>query len=179
MPQFSHAFDVKAAREAVLALHHDPRALHRLTPPPLFVQLHCFEPLAEGSLAEFTLWFGPIPVGWRAVHAHVSDQGFTDTQETGPLRRWRHRHQFQALDAAHTRILDEVTFEYEDGLKGLFTRLVFNRPGLLLLFTFRKWATRWHLRSREQRSRTARLVVILALMLATGVLFRLSVRQGD
>lgn len=82
---FQYAFAVRAALAAVAEFHHDARALQRLTPPPLFVQLHRVEPLAEGSLASFTLWFGPLPVRWMAVHSGVDFlHGFTDTQHSGP-----------------------------------------------------------------------------------------------
>jgi hypothetical protein len=43
------------------------------------------EPLAEGSISDFTLWFGPLPIRWTARHSHIDPlHGFTDTQVRGP-----------------------------------------------------------------------------------------------
>jgi ligand-binding SRPBCC domain-containing protein len=164
MPQFTHAFEVKAKQQEVAAFHDDTRALKWLTPPPMFVQLQDIEPLGEGSRSRFTMWFGPIPARWRAVHTDVSAWGFTDSQEVGPLRRWRHRHTFEALDDERTLVVDQVIYDHHGGWRGLLTRLVFNRPGLALLFTYRKWATRWYLRKSQERARLARRALVLSLL---------------
>ena len=146
---FEHAFKVRAPLARVAAFHRDTRALKRLTPPPLLVQLHRVDPLAEGAVAEFTLWFGPWPVRWQAVHSGVDEQrGFTDTQARGPLRHWRHTHSFRALDVAHTLVADRIEYQHYPGLRGVLSRLLFARLGLRLLFAFRAWATR---RALERR----------------------------
>ena len=62
MPVFDYKFTVDAPATAVSNFHHDTRILKKLSPPPIFVQIHRFEPLGEGSKAEFTLWFGPLPL---------------------------------------------------------------------------------------------------------------------
>lgn len=77
MPTFTYTFVVNAPLTAVAAFHHDTRILKKLTPPPIFVQIHRYEPLGDGSEAEFTLWFGPLPVRWLAVHLEVGEHGFT------------------------------------------------------------------------------------------------------
>lgn len=142
MPDFKFSFTVDAPQRTVNQFHQDTSALRRLSPPPIFAQLHHIEPLAEGSLSEFTLWFGPIPVRWRAIHSHVSNAGFTDTQEQGPLQFWQHQHQFVAIDEKRTEVRDSIQYTHPAGWRGLFTRLVFNKPGLWALFSYRKLATR-------------------------------------
>ena len=108
----NHNFVVRAPLAAVAAFHHDARVLPRLTPPPILVQLHRVDPLGEGSIADFTLWFGPLPVRWVALHSQVDPlRGFTDTQQSGPLKFWRHIHSFEAVDAATTRVSEHVEFE--------------------------------------------------------------------
>ncbi len=146
MPQFDFYFTVNAPLTAVHAFHHDTRILKKLTPPPLFVQIHAFEPLAEGSRAEFTLWFGPLPLRWTAVHHHVGPQGFTDRQEKGPLKFWEHTHRFTAVNDHTTHVHEHIEYEHFPGRRGWLSRLLFNKPGLLMLFTARKWLTRFHLR---------------------------------
>jgi ligand-binding SRPBCC domain-containing protein len=140
MPIFQNRFRVDAPPEAVSFFHIDTRALKRLTPPPIFVQLHRVEPLAEGSQSEFTLWFGPLPVRWLAVHSQVNpDSGFVDTQARGPMKFWRHTHHWQPLDGASTQMTEQLEYEYYPGLRGLFTRLLFARPLLKLMFAYREW----------------------------------------
>ncbi len=146
MPTFDYTFTVPASVEAVRLFHHDTRALKKLTPPPIFAQIHDYEPLGEGSRAEFTLWFGPLPLRWLAIHSDVSQRGFTDTQAEGPLASWQHTHRFTPVDATHTRISEHIEYAYKPGLWGWFTRLLFGRPGLLGLFTARNLLTRWYLR---------------------------------
>ena len=68
MPEFRHSFTVDAPLAAVHAFHHDSRALRQLTPLPIIARIHAYEPLADGSRAAFTLWFGPLPLRWQAVH---------------------------------------------------------------------------------------------------------------
>lgn len=143
MPVFDYTFTVRAPLRAVAAFHHDARALRQLSPPPVWVQLHRVEPLAEGSLAEFTLWVGPLPLRWRAVHSDVHpEHGFTDTQTAGPLRRWRHTHRFEAVDAQTTRVREHIDYEHAPGPAGWLTRLLFAPPALRGLFWFRSRVTR-------------------------------------
>jgi ligand-binding SRPBCC domain-containing protein len=143
MPTFEYAFIVKAPLARVAEFHRDARALQRLSPPPLFVQLHRIEPQAEGAVADFTLWMGPLPIRWVAVHSNVSVlNGFTDTQQRGPLRYWRHTHRFVAVDDSHTRVMEHIVFEYYPGRAGLLARLLFSRSALRFLFWYRSWVTR-------------------------------------
>jgi ligand-binding SRPBCC domain-containing protein len=79
MTEFKYSFTVQAPVDTVTAFHHDTRVLKQLTPFPIVAQIHDYEPLADKSEAKFTLWFGPIPVRWHAVHSDVSPAGFTDT----------------------------------------------------------------------------------------------------
>lgn len=177
MPTFTYAFDVNAPVTAVTAFHHDTSVLKTLTPPPIFAQIHRFDPLGEGAVAEFTLWFGPLPVRWQAVHSEVSERGFTDTQASGPLQSWQHRHTFTPISENLTRIEEQIEYSHHDGLRGLLSRLLFARPGLYLLFTARQLITRWHLEySPEQRATAVRAALITATI--TGLLSLLLARKN-
>jgi ligand-binding SRPBCC domain-containing protein len=142
MPVFDYAFTVPAPLEAVAEFHRDTRALKRLTPPPTIVRIHSVEPLAEGSVSRFTLWVGPLPLRWKAVHCNVSPRGFTDVQAEGPARRWEHTHTFVPISADVTEIREHIEFEHKAGAWGLVTRLLFSQPNLWLMFTYRMWVTR-------------------------------------
>lgn len=148
MPTFDYSFTVPASLEEARTFYRDARTLKRLTPPPILVQLHYDEPQAEGSRVEFTLWFGPLPLRWVAVHSNVSEHGFTDTMLKGPLARWEHNRVFTAIDAKHTRISEHIAYEHRRGPWGWFTRLLFSRVALLALFTARRVLTVWHLSKR-------------------------------
>jgi ligand-binding SRPBCC domain-containing protein len=141
MKKFKHRFRVAASLEAVATFHSDPRALKKLTPFPLWMQIHEMEPLAENARARFVIWAGPIPLRWEAIHTNVSEQGFTDTQIKGPYQYWVHTHQFVARNAEMTEVIDEVSAIYGEGLFwGLITRLMW--LGMPFLFAFRGWRTR-------------------------------------
>ncbi len=140
--EFQHSFTVSAPGNTIAAFHYQPNVMKRLTPLPLFVQVQKAEPVAEGSEMRFVLWLGPLPVRWHAVHSRVTSRGFTDTQVSGPLQSWRHSHRFVALDAHTTRVEDHIVYEHARGIRGFFSRLMFSRPGLLYLFTARKYLTR-------------------------------------
>jgi ligand-binding SRPBCC domain-containing protein len=144
MNTFDYEFVVNAPVSAVSDFHHDTSILKKLTPPPIFIQTHRFDPLAEGATAELTMWFGPIPVPWTAVHTNVSEGGFTDTQHHGPLKLWQHTHRFIPQDNGHTLVKEHIEYAYNNGLRGWFSRLMFNRASLFILFSARKWLTRWH-----------------------------------
>lgn len=142
MSEFKYSFTVEAPLQVVADFHHDTSVLKKLTPFPIFAQIHDYEPLANGSEARFTLWFGPIPVRWHAIHSDVGPNGFTDTQVSGPLKLWVHRHRFTAIDPQTTRVDEHITYDHDSGGRGLFSRLLFAKPGLYFLFTARKFITR-------------------------------------
>ena len=177
MPNFTYRFHVNAPVTAVSAFHHDTSVLKTLTPPPIFAQIHRFDPLGDGAVAEFTLWFGPLPVRWQAIHSEVSERGFTDTQVSGPLQSWQHRHRFIPVSEERTRIEERIEYSHHDGRRGLLSRLLFAKPGLYLLFTARQMITRWHLEySPEQRKTAVRAALLTATI--TGLLSLLLARKN-
>ena len=146
MPVFDFSFAVDAPLEAVRDFHRDTSALKRLTPPPTFVRLISIEPLAEGSVSKFVLWVGPLPLRWTAVHRDVSDRGFTDVQAAGPAAAWAHTHTFTPLSDGRTRIDEHIEYAHKKGLWGIVTRLLFSKPNLWLMFSYRRFVTRFFLR---------------------------------
>ena len=150
MPVFDFSFTVDAPLSAVRDFHRDTSALKRLTPPPTFVRLISIEPLAEGSVSKFVLWVGPLPLRWTAVHRDVSDRGFTDVQAAGPAAAWAHTHTFTPLSDGRTRIDEHIEYAHKKGLWGIVTRLLFSKPNLWIMFSYRRFVTRWFLRGRRE-----------------------------
>lgn len=145
MPIFDYRFTVNASVEAVRDLHRDTYALKKLTPPPTYVQMKKVEPMAEGSVSQFTLWMGPLPIHWKAIHHDVTDNGFQDEQAEGPAKSWRHTHSFVRITDHQTEIREHIEYEHGSGFWGVVTRLLFAKANLYLMFTYRKFATRWFL----------------------------------
>jgi ligand-binding SRPBCC domain-containing protein len=143
MPVFENSFSVHAPLQAVADFHHATSALKRLTPPPVIVQLHRVDRLREGSISEFTLWIGPIPIRWTALHTGVDPlRGFTDTQVQGPFNQWVHTHTFSAEGDGQTRVTDHVEYIYPSGPRGLWVHLLFSPVSLRGMFAYRAWVTR-------------------------------------
>lgn len=142
MQTFEHRFVVKAPVEEVSAFHFRPDALKLLGPPASRMQMHQFDPLADGSIADFTIWLGGlIPIHWRALHSEVSEEGFIDTQVEGPMKSWVHVHSFRSLDKHKSEVVDSITYEHPAGLAGLWTRLLFSKAALYTMFKGRQMAT--------------------------------------
>ena len=125
-----------------MADFHYKSSVKTLTPFPITCQIHYHEPVGDDSKSNFTLWFGPLPLHWKVVHSDVDQDGFTDTQVRGPLKRWRHTHRFIAVGDEVTQVSEHIDYEYESGLRGFTDRLLFSKPALYLLFTSRKLITR-------------------------------------
>lgn len=141
MPTFKNTFTVNAPLQAVADFHSRTDILKKLTPPPLFVQIHDFGEMKEGMVAEFTMWFGPVPVRWIAKHVDVSEHGFSDIQQQGPLKTWAHTHRFVEDAPNVTTVHDSIEYTHPDGWQGVLTRLMFGKPNLKLLFLYRKMVT--------------------------------------
>ena len=142
MPVFDFRFTVAAPIKAVSEFHFQTGILKALTPPLMIMQVHRFDPLANGSIGEFTIWMGPIPVRWVAEHSDVSPTGFIDTQTQGPMKSWKHTHRFNSVSADITEVHEHIEFAHHSGLRGLWSQILFPRTALIVLFTYRRWATR-------------------------------------
>ncbi len=149
MPIFDYRFRVSAPVEAVSAFHFQTGILKALTPPLMIMQVHRFDPLADGSVGEFTMWMGPVPVRWVALHSNVSATGFTDTQTSGPMKFWQHTHRFNAISPTETEVHEHIEYEHHSGLRGLWSRMLFPRPALIALFTWRAFVTRRAVRQQR------------------------------
>src|SRR5436190_18104556 len=96
---FQHQSTFPTTMERMTAFHNDPRAINRLTPPPIFVQcLRDDRTSLTGGELLFRLWFGPIPVRWLARHEPgPTENSFQDRMIAGPLDSWLHQHIFKEV----------------------------------------------------------------------------------
>ena len=148
---YQHQTLIPTTMARMIAFHQDPRALNRLTPPPIFVQLlrDDRKSFSQGELV-FRLWFGPLPIQWVARHEPgPTPTSFIDRMIDGPLDSWQHEHLFRAVSGG-VELTDRVTYAHKPGLPGLLTRLLFDGLPLRLLFVYRHLRTR--LGTREVKS---------------------------
>jgi ligand-binding SRPBCC domain-containing protein len=143
--KYQHSTLVRAPQGDVARFHSNSEALKLLTPPPILVTFNHIDPIGDNSQTDFTMWFGPFPIKWIAIHQKVDlPNTFTDFQKKGPFDFWRHKHTFKSIDKNSTMIVDEV--EYLPGsrlINGIVTRIL----GLTLpiLFAYRGWVIRRNL----------------------------------
>ncbi|MFZ9091712.1 MAG: SRPBCC family protein [Planctomycetaceae bacterium] len=154
MAVFEFRFKVSAPLKVVSDFHFQQGILRKLTPPLMIMQVHRFDPLADGSIGDFTMWMGPIPVRWTARHQDVSVETFTDVQIKGPMKEWAHCHTFRALDDSTTEVHEHIEFEHHGGLRGLWSRLLFPKPALFMLFCWRAFATRRYTAAMQKEQQT-------------------------
>ena len=141
MAVYQHRVVVKAPLADVAAFHSDSHTIRRLT--PTFVTFHHVDPMAEGSVVEFTMWLGPLPIRWASLHSDVDPQhGFTDSQVRGPLEHCVHRHEFVPLGPELTAVEDHMDYGYLPGWRGLRGRLLMSPLSLPILFAYRSFVTR-------------------------------------
>ncbi len=140
--RFTRCFEVPASKKSVSEFHHHPKVLKKLTPFPAVVQFKNVENLAEGSVARFNLWFGPIRVGWEATHHGVDPvNGFVDVQTEGPFLEWAHRHSFVEMSENKTLVIDSLRVRLGKGIfKGIISWGIW--ATLPILFAFRAWQTK-------------------------------------
>ena len=140
MPVFDFSFKVKAPLSKVSDFHADTATLKTLT--PAYVKIHQMEPLGEGSVSRFTVWFGPLPVKWAAQHSDVGENGFTDSHIDGPMASWAHKHTFTEINSELTQVAEHVEYEHQPLPRGLVTRLIFSKPAMYGLFFYRMIQTK-------------------------------------
>jgi ligand-binding SRPBCC domain-containing protein len=140
---FEYRSIIHTTLEAARNFHDDPKALSRLTPPPLFIDVLRDErvSLTEGEV-EFNLWFGPVPVRWLARHEPgPDDSSFMDRMLKGPMAAWEHLHSFRPVEGG-IELTDRIRLAHPSGWKGVLTRMIFDGLPLHFLFVYRHWRTR-------------------------------------
>jgi ligand-binding SRPBCC domain-containing protein len=139
---YKHTFIVRAPLEKVANFHRLSASMAAITPPPVIVNIQrAPELLAAGDEMRFTLWLGPLPLRWLARIEDLSAGGFTDNQLEGPFKKWKHQHQFQAIDASRTLVIDQIEAEIKNHwFWGPIGRLMW--LNMQVLFAYRGWKTR-------------------------------------
>jgi len=98
---------------------------------------------AKGPLGKRMRW---VAVYERFEPVHTSPDGtrhagFTDIQESGPFKSWRHSHEMTAIDANTTRLLDTIDYEVPLGFLGNIANTLFVKGQLDAMFKHRHAVT--------------------------------------
>jgi ligand-binding SRPBCC domain-containing protein len=149
MPTREFQTTVTAPLEAVWAFFQDvEKSLPALTSPQEGITIESADaPLKAGSrivlhmngpLRRRVRWVARI-VGHAPPHAVMFGQEarFVDEQETGPFRSWRHDHEFEALDARTTRVVDRITYRLPFAPIGWLVDVLLVRRKLVAAFRYR------------------------------------------
>src|SRR5579872_2304383 len=99
MPVFEASQVFPRPIEEVFAFFRDPANLVRISPPELHMELLEGPPLVElGSRIAFKGRRWGIPQRMVSeIIAFDPPTTFTDTQVSGPFRKWTHTHRFEAV----------------------------------------------------------------------------------
>jgi uncharacterized protein (TIGR01777 family) len=136
---------IAAPAEELAAWHNRPGTFDRLTPAWAGARVVASSGTTRpGDWKELEVRaFGPLAVSWKLAH-ELGDTplGFTDVQQSGPFRSWRHVHRFLPELESASILEDELTVELPYGAAG--AALMEGRLEAMLdrLFRFRHDRTR-------------------------------------
>jgi ligand-binding SRPBCC domain-containing protein len=111
---FEFSSIIEASVETVFAFHERPDALELLIPPGQPVRaLERTGGIEKGARVVLGL---PFDMRWVAIHTEFKrNHYFVDFQESGPFRYWNHRHLFDSLGPARSRLTDSIEFSLPPG----------------------------------------------------------------
>ncbi|MBK1879776.1 TIGR01777 family oxidoreductase [Pelagicoccus mobilis] len=138
--KFEKRSRVPASAKELFDWHGRKGAFTRLAPPWQTLEVLREDPgLEVGKRVELNV---STPLGkkrWNAVHVECEDgKGFTDTQEKGPFKSWRHEHRFVPVSEGESELRDVIEFELPFG--GLGKSYVLKQ--LQRSFDYRHWITK-------------------------------------
>jgi ligand-binding SRPBCC domain-containing protein len=148
--QYTAEFD--APLERLWQFHEDVKgALPKLTPSGQTVELESAEPLPP-RVGTVVILRAKMPIlGWKrwvaryAEHVPPNEDGtawFTDEQDEGPFKTWRHRHLMEALPEGRSRLTDEIDYTPPLGPLGVIGDWLIIRRQLAAMFRHRHEVTR-------------------------------------
>jgi ligand-binding SRPBCC domain-containing protein len=162
MPTIEFETTIAAPLARVWEFHQDVMgSLPAVSPPGDQVRIeHADLPPRTGSRV-IVLAKGPLgPVKWVAKYVEFvpphpvvfgEEARFVDEQESGPFKRWRHSHEFEAIDAKTTRLVDRISYQVAYGPLGWIADKIVVRPRLRAMFRYRHGVLRRMFESGSQR----------------------------
>jgi ligand-binding SRPBCC domain-containing protein len=136
---------LRAPLADVFRFFSDTRNLLRITPSSMRFRVLSApdRPLREGDRTRYQLRVAGFPVSWTTlVTEWRENEAFTDVQERGPYRLWRHTHTFRETQPGLVEMHDRVDYELPLGILGRFAAGWFVRRKLQAIFDYRAAAIR-------------------------------------
>jgi ligand-binding SRPBCC domain-containing protein len=129
--------------ETLFEFHMDAANLTAISPPfpPVRVEAPPGRP-QPGDRQVMVIGWGRVAFRWVArIERVVEGSLLQDAQESGPFRRWQHRHRVTA-EPGGARLTDSVSFRLLPSPVGEFLEFWTVRPMLWGMFAFRHRRTR-------------------------------------
>jgi len=126
-------------REEVFSFFADAGNLEAITPPSLNFRILTPRPIRiqEGTSIDYRLKLFGIPFHWRTrIESFDAPHRFSDTQERGPYKLWRHTHEFHEQGGG-TLMIDRVDYQIRLGPLGRLANAWFVRRQLEDIFNYR------------------------------------------
>lgn len=130
---------VAAPLPAVFDFFSDPRNLARLTPPSMRFRIveAPRRRLRAGDRMRYTIRVFGIPLRWTTLITSWDEgRSFSDVQERGPYRTWKHTHSFAAAEGG-VEMRDRVEYELPFGPLGRLAHALWAGRELRRIFDFR------------------------------------------
>jgi len=102
------------SQDQVFAFFSKAENLERITPPSLGFSILTPLPIEmkQDALIDYRIQLNGIPMRWRTlIPVWNPPHEFVDEQIKGPYKTWIHRHTFEAVGPAQTKITDYVRYE--------------------------------------------------------------------
>lgn len=150
MPELLFETTVTAPIERVWGMYQEVETVLRAITPPeqeLVVERVEPKPVGVGTRVRLRVKTPVGRVAWVArIVEHVPPHGtitgvearFVDQQEQGPFKRWRHTHEFEAIDDGTTRVLDLIEYAAPYGPIGWIADRTVVTPALKRIFAYRQ-----------------------------------------
>jgi ligand-binding SRPBCC domain-containing protein len=148
MPVLEFEITLAAPLDVIWAYHNDVNNLPALSPGYAQVTIESADvPLKQGSRIVITAkaplgrrlrWVAQI-IEHKPPRAVVfgEEARFVDVQKSGPLRAWRHEHDFEHISEKATRVLDHVSYRFGWGPIGWLADVLFFRRYLRSMLLYR------------------------------------------
>ena len=151
MPEFDRETIIHAPLADVWAFHQDAqKALPMLSPPEAGVEIESVEP-EPPTLGTVVTIRARVPfrgkMRWIAKYVEFvepravvfgAEARFVDEQQQGPFKRWKHHHEFEAIDDKTTRLRDHVHYSVGLGPIGMIADVLIVRRQLKSMFAYRE-----------------------------------------
>jgi len=126
--------------DEVFAFFADAHNLEQITPPWVGFKILSMstESIEEGTIIRYRLRLHGIPVHWQTNICQWNPPlSFVDEQTSGPYKKWRHTHTFEA-HGSRTRMTDEVQYSLPFGILGRIVHLFKVRHDVVRIFDYRR-----------------------------------------